>query len=163
MDDPDAGRQPVHLGEDVARHEDGHSVLRRERAQQLADLDHAGRVETIGGLVKDEQGGLVEQRTGEGEALQVPQRERAGPPVRVGPEGEALDHPPDHAPVRHPLQTAGDLQVLAHGEVGIGGGGLDQVTDPAPRPARPRPYPLAKELGVPGGGRDHAEQHADSG
>ena len=54
-----------------------------ERAQQFADLDDAGRVERVGGLVEHEQLGRVQQRAGEREALLVAQRELPGAPVGV--------------------------------------------------------------------------------
>jgi hypothetical protein len=55
----------------VARHEDGDSALVGERAEQFADLDDAGGIEPVGGLVEDEQFGGVQQRAGEREALLV--------------------------------------------------------------------------------------------
>ena len=78
VDDADAGRQAVDLGEDVARHEDSDAVLGGQRLQQLAHIDHAGRVEAVGGLVEDDELGLVEERQGEPEPLAVALRERAG-------------------------------------------------------------------------------------
>ena len=79
------------LGEDVARHEDGDAALVGERAQQLADLDDAGRVERVGGLVEHEQLGGVQQRAGEREALLVAERELPGAPVGVRLEPQQLD------------------------------------------------------------------------
>ena len=58
---------------------------------QLPDLDHARRVESVGGLIENEQFRPGQQRPGEGETLQIAERERAGPPVRVGPERQPLD------------------------------------------------------------------------
>ena len=77
VDDADARRQAVDLGEDVTGHEHGHAVVRGERAQQVADLDDAGRVEPVGRLVQQQQLGVVEQRGREPQALAVALRERA--------------------------------------------------------------------------------------
>ena len=79
VDDTDAVGQMCDLGEDVARHEDGHAVLVNQPPEQLADLDDPGRVETIGRFIEDEQLGAMEQRTGERETLFVAQRELPGP------------------------------------------------------------------------------------
>ena len=97
VDDPDPGRESIDLGQDVARHEDGHAALPGEVTDQLADLDDPGRVEAVRRLVEHEQLGLVEQRPREREPLQVAERERARASVGVLLEREPLDHPVDDA------------------------------------------------------------------
>ncbi len=91
MDDADTVGEVRDLGEDVARHEDGHAALVGERAEQGADLDDAGGVERVGGLVEHEQLGGVQQRTGEREALLVAEGELPGAPVGVRLEAQQRD------------------------------------------------------------------------
>ena len=99
-----------------------------ERAQQLADLDDAGGVERVGRLVEDEQLGAVQQRAGEREPLLVAEREPPGAPVGVLAEPQQLDGLGDRR-ARRPREAALDVEVLAHGEVRVGGRGLDEVAD----------------------------------
>ena len=89
VDDPDARRQPVHLGEDVARHEDGDAALGGERTQQGSHLDDAGRVEAVGRLVEDDELGLVEERHGEPEPLAVALRQGVRPAPGIAVPGRA--------------------------------------------------------------------------
>ena len=83
VQDADARGQARDLAQDVARHEDGHAAVARQLAQQLADLDHARRVEPVGRLVEDEQLRLVQQRPRQPQPLRVAERQRAGAPVGV--------------------------------------------------------------------------------
>ena len=59
VNDADACGEPVYFGQDVTRHKDGHSVFVDERSQQLAYFNDAGRVESVGGFVEDQQFGRV--------------------------------------------------------------------------------------------------------
>ena len=94
MHDADAVGQVRDLGEDMARHEDGHAALVGKRAQQLADLDDAGRVERVGRLVEHEHVGRVQERTGEREPLLVAEREPSRALVGVGAQAQSLDRRP---------------------------------------------------------------------
>jgi len=58
----------LRLGEQVAREHDGPAAL-AEVADELADLDDAGRVEAVGGLIEEHEIGLAEQRAGDPEPL----------------------------------------------------------------------------------------------
>jgi hypothetical protein len=93
MDDADARREPVDLGQDVARHEHRHATLGGEVSDQLPDLDDAGRIEAVGRLVEHEEIGLVEQGAREREPLEVAKRQRPGAPIRVGLECKRLVAP----------------------------------------------------------------------
>jgi len=53
VDDPYSRAQRVHFGQDVARHEDRHALPARKRRKQVANLDHARRVEPIGRLASE--------------------------------------------------------------------------------------------------------------
>jgi len=52
---------------------------------------------------------------------------------------------------RRTRQAALDVEVLAHGEVRVGGRRLDEVPDAREDVARARPNPLAEHLDVAGG------------
>ena len=64
MDDADARGEAIDLGEDVARDEHRRAATLRELAEEFPDLDDAGRIEAVRGLVEDEQLGLVEECAG---------------------------------------------------------------------------------------------------
>ena len=136
MHDPDPRGQPIDLAEDVARHEHRDAVLGGQLPDQLPDLDHPGRVEAVGGLVEHEQFRPGQQRPGEGETLQVAERERAGPPVGVGPERQPLDHRVHGAAVRHPRQAARDVEVVADAQFRVCGRALHEMADPPPEARR---------------------------
>ena len=89
---PIRSRQQVDLAEDVAGHEDGHALALRQVAEQVADLDDSGRIQPVRRLVEDQQFGAVQQGAGEGQPLQVAERQRAGPSACVGAEREPVDH-----------------------------------------------------------------------
>ena len=93
VDDADAGGQPVHLGEDMARHEHRHAVVPRQLRQVLADLHDTRRVEAVGRLVEDQQLRLVEQRAGQPQPLQVARGQLAGPPPGVRRQTQARRWP----------------------------------------------------------------------
>src|SRR5215212_2770100 len=103
-----------------------------ERAQQFTYFDHPGWVETVGGLVKQHQFGVVEQRSCEAEPLAVARRKRAGALIGVGSQSEAVDCASGGGCVCNAVQPARDLQILTHRELRIGSGRLDEMTDPSP-------------------------------
>jgi hypothetical protein len=104
-----------------------------EVADQLAHLDDLGRVEAVGGLVQDQEAGLVEQRLGDRDPLAIAARQLADLEPPDGPEPEALDHALDRgaggAPAqpldaRHERQELGDPHVVVERHV------LGHVADP---------------------------------
>ena len=162
MDDADAIRQQIDLAQDVAGHEDRHALVPCKVAEQFADLDDTGRIEAVRRLVEDQEFGAVQQGAGQGQPLEVPERQRAGSPPRVGTEHEPVDHQVDPPTVAYAGQSPGNVQVLDDRKFRIRGGGLDQVTDTPPQVVRPRHDTNPKQLGVPGGRPDHPEQHPKS-
>ena len=164
MDDADPRREPVDLAQDVARHEHRHATLASEVAEQLADLDHAGRVEAVGGFIEHQEFGLVEQRPRESQPLEVAERQGPGAPVRVGLQREPLDHPTDGRAFADSRQAAGDVEVLADGQLGICGRGLHQVADAPPQVSRPRHRPAGRTArrGRPSGGSSRAASGSSS-
>jgi Alpha amylase, catalytic domain len=156
VDDADARGEAVHLRKDVAGHEHGHAFFAGETRQEFTDLDHARRVKAVGGFVKDQQLGLVQQRARQTQALEVTRRKRARFSIRVRSEPQALDDMSRGVPVRNPLQAAGDLQVFLNGQFRIGGGLLDQVANLPPRAAPVWPDSLPQRFDRPRTRADHA-------
>ena len=72
-EDRDAVAGVLDLDEEVAGHEHGPSLV-AERPEELADLLDPGRVEAVGGLVEDQQLGVLEERLGQAEPLAHPER-----------------------------------------------------------------------------------------
>jgi hypothetical protein len=125
------------------------------------DLDDAGRIEPVCGLVEDEQLGLVEECAGKGETLQVAKRERPGSAVGVLAETELVDQSCDGRSIVNALEPPGDLEVLADGQLGIRGRALDKVADAAPHGRRLGAHRFPEQLGVTCRWRDHPEEHPD--
>ena len=144
MDDPDPRRQPIDLTKDVAGHEDRDALVGREAAEQLADLDDAGRIQPIGWLIEDEQLRRRQQRTRKGKPLQIAERKRAGSPIRVGLECQPLEDSIHLGRVGHPGQATGDVEVLSNGEFLVGGRRLDEVTHSPPQIRGSAVHPLVR-------------------
>ena len=51
--------EPGELGQDMARHEYGHSLLAAQVVEQRADVDDAERIEAVGGIVQYDEPGLL--------------------------------------------------------------------------------------------------------
>ena len=140
--DPVAG--VLDLGEEVAGHEHRPSLV-AERAQELADLLDARRIEAVGGLVQDQELGILEQRLGQPEPLAHP--ERVGLHEVVGPLGQPH-------PVERPLHRLGPdaIDPSEEGEVAPAAHGGEQ----AGRAERG----LARGRRGPGRGRGHESAFA---
>src|SRR6266498_848734 len=163
VDDPDPGRQPGHLGQDVAGPEDRDVAVPGQPAQQVPDLDHPRRVQPVRGLVEDQQVGSMDEGLGQAQPLGVAEREGTGAAVRVRAESQPLDHLGDRGRPSEPAQPVHDLQVLPHGQLGVRCRRLDQVPDPAPDRQPARADPGTEQLDASGARANHAEQHPDHG
>ena len=120
-------------------------------------------VKAVAGFIEDEQLGLVEDSARQAQTLQVAGGKLASFAVGVGPDGELVDDLIDNSRVEDALQTAGDFQVLAHGQVRVGGGIFDQVADFAPGTLTGRADGLAEDVDLPRCGVDHAQHGTDGG
>ena len=161
VDDPDPSGQPIHLAQDVARHEHGHATFLGQAADQLADLDHSSRIKTIRRFVQHQQLRLVEQCPGERQPLQIAERKGSSAAPRIRLQAELGDHPVHRRPIRHAGQAAGHVQVLRDGQLGIGGRTLDEVADPSPQVGRSGSDRLPEEFHAAGRRADHAQEHPD--
>jgi hypothetical protein len=111
--DADAVADGVDLLEDVRGEEDGRAALGL-RADDLAHLLRAGRVEPGGRLVEDQQVWVVDERHREGEPLAHPLRVLPGVPVRGVGEADARQQ--RVGVVGGVLRLDGELDVFPPGE-----------------------------------------------
>ena len=96
------------------------AALADQLADQVAELEDAGRVEPVHRLVEDQQLGVGEQAAGDAEALAHAERVGADLVVGAGAEADAGERRVDAA-VRGAVAGRGvDAQVLAAGQVAGG-------------------------------------------
>jgi len=74
-----------------------------------------------------------------------------------------LDHVVDDGRVGNSLQTPCYVEILAHRELWIGDRRVDEMANATPKPGGLRSNTFAEQLDVAVRGRDHAQQHPDSG
>ena len=115
------------LPQQVTGEENGLPPVRQD-ADDLADLPHALGIQAVGGLVEDDQLGVVEHGGGQGEALLHAQRvgaEAVSGAVRQADQLQALFD----ARAAHPLHRSGDAEVVASAHVGVEVGRLQGGAD----------------------------------
>ena len=105
------------------------AALGDQLADQVAELEDAGRVEPVDRLVEDQQLGVAEQAAGDAEALAHAERVGADLVVGAAAEADALERGVD-APVGALVARRGvHVQVLAAGEVAVEARLLDDRAD----------------------------------
>jgi hypothetical protein len=104
----------------------------------------------------------MQERSREGQPLAVAQGEHADPPIRALTQAQQL-HGLGDGGARRTCEPALDVEVLAHGQIGVGGRGLDEVADAREHIARAGPHPPAEDDDLAAVGTDEAQQHADGG
>ncbi len=118
----------------MGRDEDRHAVAPRQLAENAPEGRARHRIDAGGRLVEDQHLGAVDQRNRETEALADAERQRIGQGVHRPGEVESLGH------LAHPVRDAVlgkleqarvQLEVLAHGQLGVEREGLAHVADPA--------------------------------
>ena len=133
VDDRDDVAGLLDLVEQVRGQQHG-AALADELADQVAELEDAGRVEPVHRLVEDQQLGVGEQAARDAEALA--HAERVGLDLLVGArrEADAGERAVDRGRGRRALAGGGvDVQVLAAGEVGVEARLLDDRADAGER------------------------------
>ncbi len=105
----------LHLGQLMAGNQYG-LARGRNAPDQYPHLGDAGRVEPVGRFVEDQQIGVLQQRSGDGESLTHAQRVGAERVLVAVLEVDDLEDPIDLGP-RDPSHRGEQLQVLAPGEV----------------------------------------------
>src|SRR5712671_7549146 len=89
--DGDAGGEAFGEGSLVGDHDDGHAEGVLDFAEEEEDLLAGGGVEIAGGLIGEEDGGLIYESAGEGAALLLAAGEFAGAMVMAGAEADAVE------------------------------------------------------------------------
>src|SRR5712671_7942208 len=89
--DGDAGGEAFGQGALVGDHDDGHAEGVLNFAEEQEDLLAGGGVEIAGGLIGEEDGGLIYQCAGESAALLLAAGELAGSMVVTGAEADAVE------------------------------------------------------------------------
>ena len=150
----------LHLREDVARDEHG-PALGAEAPQEVAHLDDPGGIEAVGGLVEDQQRGILEQRRGDAEALLHPQRVGPDHVVRAGREARRDRAPHRRHRERCRRSSPGSRRFRL--PVNRGNSAGASTIDPTRRitPASPSRDVVAEETGPSGRGGDEPEDAPD--
>jgi hypothetical protein len=136
------------------------STVFPESASPLADLVDARGVEPVGGLVEDQQVGVLEQGPGDGQPL----LHAEGVGAEAVPAPRAETHLVQH--LRHPGRRRADPlgeegEVLAPRERGEEPGLLDDRADPADHLGQRPRNGLVEEPHLTRVGADQPEQHPD--
>src|SRR5712671_572339 len=95
--DGDAGGEAFGQGALVGDHDDGHAEGVLDFAEEEEDLLAGGAVEVAGGLVGEQDGGLIYERAGQGAALLLAAGEFAGSMLAAGAEADAVERLRDAA------------------------------------------------------------------
>jgi hypothetical protein len=103
------------------------------------------------------------QRFGQPQALRVPQRQGARTSLGISAQTQPLDDLFHSFQLGAGSQTAHGFQVLTDGELWVGIGCLNQVTDGIPRLYFSEVDALPQDIGFTGCGLDYPEQQADRG
>ncbi len=98
-DQPERVGVPQHVLDVVGGHQDGQAVLVGEGAQQLDQLQPGGQVEERGGLVEQQDGGLLGERPRDHEALALAVAELRHRTAGQVPGTGGVQGPLDRAPV----------------------------------------------------------------
>ena len=126
-----------------------------ERTDEPAHVGHPGGVEAVGGLVEDQQLGVLEQRGGDAEALLHAQRVGARTVARAIASSTCSSTVAD-AVLGDPGVTGQDPEVVAPREVGVERGRLDHRADPRQPGRRAGQLPSTVACPRRSGGRGRA-------
>ena len=142
--------------------ENRHAVVAREIDQRAPERVARDRVDARSRLVEDENGGLVQHRDGELEALLHAERQAVGPRVDDGLQIVALEQLLDSGRdllFRQMIEFGVQLKILRDRQFAVEREGLRHVADIAPRLHVVRAHRLAKQLARAAGRRQEADQH----
>ena len=145
--------------------DDGHS-LKQEVGQDVPELPPRDGIDAGGGFVEQQQIGLVDQGTGQGEFLLHTAGEPIGAAVaELGQAGEVQQALGPCAPLRsvHLVQVGEEGQVLIDAEVAVQAELLRHVADAGLDGLRLGAQVVAQHLGPAGGDIEQASQQAQRG
>ena len=164
VDDDHARAHDFHLFEDVRRKNDG--LVGAHALDEIAHFVLLIRIETVGGLVEDENVGIVYERLREAGAVLVPLGERVYRLVQHVFEEAQLDcaiHRPAARVAAQAAELGREMKEAVHGHVGITGRVLRQIADQALRGNRVLEHIVAADGDRAGGRGNEADHHAHGG
>src|SRR5439155_5490473 len=165
VQDDDPVAEAFHLGERVARDQDG--VLLAEGANQPARLDRARGVEAARRLVEEEDRRVADQGLGEADALVVPLRQGADPFLADVVESRALDGrrggDASCTPAAGVLHAGHELEEARDRHLAEQRRTLRRVAKPAARRERARDHVEAVDQRLARGRREDAGEEPDRG
>ncbi len=129
VDDGDGVARALHFVEEVRGEHDG-APLRHEAVDHVADLVHAGGVETVHGFVEDEQFGVAQEARGHAEPLAHAHGVAADLVVSALAQTHPLERRPDALVSPSPTRGGEQLEVLASADVSVEAGLVDDGADP---------------------------------
>jgi hypothetical protein len=147
----------------MRRHENRRAGI-DEIEQRVPEFTPRLRIDRAGRFVEQEQVGLVQHRRGQGEALFLPARQRAGEPVAQVAEPVALEQFPDARGcicARELMHGGNEVEVLVDREVFVQGKPLRHVTDAALELLGLLGNPETEHFDLACGRQQQAAQHAD--
>ncbi len=162
IDDRDAGAQLLELGQDVAADED-RLAQRAQFAEQLAKLDPCPRVEAGGGLVEEQDLGVVDERVRQAEPLLHAARQRLDVLVALVAEVDELEEVADHASSagrRDAVAASEEVEVLPDLHVVVDPEHVRHEPDDAPHLIGVPGHRPARDLGLPGRRTKERGEHA---
>ena len=161
LHDRDVVGHLLHLVEDVRRDEDRAPLLLDERADHVAELEHARGVEPVRRLVEHEQLGVVEQGARDAEALAHAERVGLDLVVRALAQRDALEHRRDARARLAAVVRGPHVEVAAAAQVRVEARLLDDAADARERLADVLRHLAAAQVDAAAARLREAEHHAD--
>lgn len=163
-DDEDAGADLLDLGEDVGG--DEHGAVGAEFADERAHLGDLGGVESVGGLVEDEDLGIVQDGRGEADALPVALAEVSDAAGADIAEPAAFDGSVDGGAASgsvEGVEPGAEGEVVRHTHFRIEGGGFGEISQFGACGEGLVEGVVGADAGVSGVRGDHAGEDSDGG
>jgi hypothetical protein len=126
-DDDEVVGEHGQLGDQVARHEHGATVV-GERAQRSAQPADAVGVQAVGRFVEQQHVGSPQQRACQCETLAHAQREAAGALIRRTVEADRVEHV-GHPMTRDAAEVGHGVEVVARRSTGVHAAGIEHRAD----------------------------------
>ena len=150
----------LNLVQQVGRQEDRAAVV-HERADELAKLDDAGRVESVGRFIEDQELRFSEQAAGDPQPLAHPHRIGLHPLVGALGQADPVERALDPGVRLGLTARCRNAQVLPAGQMPVEARRLDDRTHPLERLTALLGDRHAEQPHLPAGRRRQAEEHAD--
>ena len=151
---------------EVGRAHDDGDALFQHLVEDSPEIAAGHRIDSVGGLVEEDDVRLMDQRTGEAELLLHASRELVREPALEGPEAAEVEEPPHSRRalrLGHLEEISVEVQILQHGQVPVEPESLGHVGDAALDPLGLLTQRAAGHHRVAGRGPENPGQHAQGG